>query len=246
MEQYPILKNAPITEALIDIRVKLSKDFNVKKLESIYDLVSNQYPSRKTVKRREDRIDTKEGKPVVSAGEEIIYGYRYISDDQKQIFQARVDGFTFNRLKPYITWEHLRNEAYRLWKIYADITSPELITRVALRYINNLNIPMPIKDFGEYLTAPPIVQEALPQGVSSFLTRIVIFEPNIVANAIIIQALEQFDPNVAPIILDIDVFKERIEGIEENEAWELIEKLRDFKNKIFFTSITKKLEELYK
>ena len=156
-----------------------------------------------------------------------------------------MDGFTFSRLHPYIKWEELRNEAHRLWLLYKDITCPDSITRVALRYINNLNIPLPIRDFDAYLTAPPIVPEGLPQGVSSFLTRVVIHEPSIGANAIITQALEQVVGEVAPVILDIDVFKLRPEGIEEKDAWDTLEKLRHFKNKIFFKSITNKLKEMF-
>ncbi len=105
---------------------------------------------------------------------------------------------------------------------------------------------MPIRDFGDYLTAPPLVPEGLPQGVSSFLTRVVIHEPSVGANAIIIQALEQVSTDVAPVILDIDVFKLQPEGVEEKEAWDIIEKLRHFKNQIFFQSITDKLKEMYK
>ena len=50
---------------------------------------------------------------------------------------------------------------------------------------------------------------------------------------------------LAPIILDIDVFKLRPEGIEEKDAWDTIEKLRHLKNQIFFKSITNKLKEMY-
>ncbi|MFQ5787653.1 MAG: TIGR04255 family protein [Thermodesulfobacteriota bacterium] len=174
-----------------------------------------------------------------------IYGYRYITSDKKQIVQARLDGFTFSRLKPYIKWNDLRDEAHKLWRLYQEATSPESITRVALRYINNLNIPLPIRDFGDYLTAPPTIPEGLPQGVGSFLTRVVMLEPSIGANAIITQALEQIAPGRAPIILDIDVFKLQEKGIEEKEAWDTIEKLRHFKNKIFFKSITNRLKEMY-
>lgn len=242
MVEYPILTNAPITEALIDIRVKLPSTVDIKKIESIYEFIKEQYPEKK-----EQKIAKLKFKPdeLKSSGAE-INGYRYITSDKKQIVQVRLDGFTFNRLHPYIKWEQLRDETYRLWQIYKNITSTELITRVALRYINNLNIPMPIIDFGEYLTAPPIVPPELPQGVSGFLNRTVINEPYSGFNAIITHALEQIVTNTAPIILDIDVFKYQSEGMEEKNAWEIIEKLRDFKNKIFFSSITDKLKEMYK
>jgi uncharacterized protein (TIGR04255 family) len=104
---------------------------------------------------------------------------------------------------------------------------------------------MPIKDFDEYLAAAPRVPEGLPQGVSSFLTRVVIHEPSVEANSIITQALESVVGEVVPIILDIDVFKLRPEGIEEESIWSTLENLRIIKNRIFFASITKKLKEMF-
>lgn len=159
-----------------------------------------------------------------------------------------MDGFTFSRLHPYITWKQLRDEAYRLWKIYTDITSPELINRVAVRYINNLNIPMPIGDFGDYLTAPPIVPEKLPQGISSFFSRIVLPKPSINSFAIITQALETIidSSKSLPIILDIDAIHLNPDDLSEKEAWNKLEELRHYKNEIFFNSMhLNKIKELY-
>ena len=245
MTKYPHLTNAPITEALIDFRVKLSTEFEVKNIDLLYESISELYPEKQEQRLSEIQFKPDQEELVKTSAAKII-GYRYISPDKRQIVQARIDGFTFSRLKPYVKWEQLRDEAYRLWQYYKKITAPESITRVALRYINNLNIPMPIKDFSDYLKAPPIVPEELPQEVPSFLTRIVIKEPDLGVHAIITQALERIVNDVAPIILDIDVFKYQPEGIEEKEAWDLIERLRDFKNDIFFSSITERLLEMYK
>lgn len=245
MAKYTHLENAPITEALVDIRVKMREDLTVEQLESIYNSISGQYPDKKARHKWEGKFEFKKGELPVSLGTETIDGYIFTSTDQKQIFQARLDGFTFSRLKPYETWERLRDEAYRLWQKYREVVSPE-ITRVALRYINKMEFPLPIKDFSDYLTAAPIVPEGLPQGVSSFLTRVVIHEPSIDAAAIITQALEQVvNPNLVPLILDIDVFKQKSEGISEKDAWDTLEKLRHFKNKIFFESITEKAKEIF-
>jgi uncharacterized protein (TIGR04255 family) len=245
MAEYPFLKNAPIIEAVIDIRVKARDDLTVEQLDAIHDSISDQYPNKKARHKWEGRFEFKKGEPPISSGTEAIDGYIFTSADQKQVFQARLDGFTFSRLKPYKTWEHLRDEAYKIWLRYKEITSPE-ITRVALRYINKIEIPLPIRDFSEYLNAAPIIPKGLPQGVSSFLTRVVIHEPVIDAFAIITHALEQIiNPNILPIILDIDVFKQKSEGISEKDAWDTLEKLRYFKNKIFFENITEKTKEIF-
>ncbi|OGW55914.1 MAG: hypothetical protein A2Y81_08020 [Nitrospirae bacterium RBG_13_43_8] len=248
MAKYSHLKNAPITEALIDIRIKIRDGFDVHKLELLHGVTAAQYPDKKKRHKWEGRFEFKKGEAPISAGTETIDGYIFTSANGKQLFQARIDGFTFNRLKPYETWEAFRDEALRLWGLYEGLLSSD-ITRVALRYINKFDIPLfpePLRDFNEYLTAAPIVPEGLPQGVSSFLTRVVINEPTIEAIAVITQAFEQLvDSRYLPIILDIDVFKQR-DRISEEEAWQTLEALHDFKNKIFFESITEKAKELFK
>lgn len=247
MAEYPFLKNAPITEALIDIRIKIKDSFDVKLFESLHKEISNQYPEKKERHKWEGKFEFKKGEGPISTGTQTIDGYIFTSKDGKQVFQARIDGFTFNRLRPYDKWETFRDEAFMLWKLYSNLVSPEII-RVAVRYINKFDIPLfpqPMQDFNEYLTAAPIVPKELPQGVSSFLTRVVINDPEKDAAAIITQAFEQIvDPKFIPIILDIDAFKQK-EVIAEEDAWQTLEALRHFKNRIFFASITEKTRRLF-
>jgi len=251
LEEYPIpvLKNAPITEAVIDIRVKLPSSTDVKSIDLLFDRIKNQYPVRLGHRVSEFSLELKPNEDPIKASKSRVNGYRYISADKKQIVQARLDGFSVSRLHPYSEWKDLRDETKRLWQFYKEIAKPDAIIRVALRYINNLNMPFPKNDFDEYLTAPPLVPKELPQGVSSFLTRVVLTEPSLGVNAIITQALELVPPiaeiNRLPVILDIDVFKQDPKGMEEIDVWNTIEQLRHFKNKIFDKSITPKLKETY-
>lgn len=247
MAEYSLLKNAPITEALIDVRIRIKEDLSVDRFLSLHDAISAQYPQKKPRHKWKGRFEFKKGEAPISASTETVDGYIFTSADGKQLFQARIDGFTFNKLKPYDKWETFRDEAFRLWQLYKGVISPE-ITRVALRFINKIDIPLSpqtVLDFDDYLTAGPNVPKGLPQGIGSFLTRIVIHDSDIDATAIITQAFEQIvDPKFVPIIFDIDVFKQR-EVISETEAWQTLEKLRPFKNKIFFESITEKAKELF-
>ena len=245
MAEYAVLKNAPIIEALIDIRIRMKDDLRVEHFDTLANLISTEYPEKKKRHRWEGKMEFKKGEQPLSDIAETIDGYIFTSTDKKNVLQARLDGFTFSRLKPYETWDRFRDEAQWSWKKYSEITSPE-ITRVAVRFINKLEIPLPLRDFSDYLTASPSVPTGLPQSVSGFLTRIVIHEPSIDAAAIITQTLEQIvNTDILPIFLDIDAFKQKPEGISEEEAWQLLEQLRNFKNKIFFESITEKAKELF-
>jgi uncharacterized protein (TIGR04255 family) len=155
-----------------------------------------------------------------------------------------MDGFTFSRLEPYDTWEEMKEEAVRLWEIYAASVSPDPITSVGTRYINVLKLPLN-RELKEYLTAPPTIPEGLNQELSSFLTRVEIRDPAIGSHGILTQALEGVRKDNAPIVLDIDVFITRQFDPQDEEFWYCLDQLRDFKNTVFFESITEKTTELF-
>ncbi len=239
------LKNAPIVEAIIDLRVNNPSSFGVTDFLSLKEDLQKEYPIVED--RRLVEVGGKiEGKQIeqtiIDKG---ITGYFFKTSDSKNVAQFRIDGFTFSRLSPYSEWETVLSEAKRLWGLYSSKCLPELITRIAVRYINRLDLPLPIEDFADYLTAPPLVPDSLPQGMSQFLTRVVIHDADIMAN--IVQTMKS-SPKTEHIgvILDIDVFNLKEEtGFEESSIWPEFEKLREFKNRIFFGSITEKTARLY-
>lgn len=243
------LKNAPIKEAVLDFRTVLREEIDVEKLNVVHAAISKQYPKKETLLRGKFGFEFKEEKPISTTLDSNTIGYRYTSGDGKYIVQFKIDGFTLSRLEPYTVWEELKNEAAKLWEIYSSTVKVDMVTRVALRYINVLRVPMDdLKEFGDYLVCPPEVPETLPQGVSSFLTRIVFHEPTIGAQCILTQALEGQDTEnrLIPIVLDIDVFAEGQFPINEGQYWQELDKLRHFKNKVFFESITEKAESLFR
>ena len=63
---------------------------------------------------------------------------------------------------------------------------------------------------------------------------------------IIHQSLESLSrTDIAPIILDIDVFRQSTTEINKDGVWELLGKMRDLKNKIFFESVTEQALRLF-
>ena len=247
MARQRYLSNAPIKEAILDIRAKLPASVDTARLLSLQPKVAEQYPNKQERRKWEGEIRLGEhAQPETRSTVNEVDGYLFRSSDDTRIVQYRLDGFTFNRLKPYDNWAAFRDEAERLWSIYIEAATPEQITRIALRYINQMLIPGPIINFDDYLTAGPVVPEKLPQQVSSFVTRVVIHEPQIRASAVITQAFEKIiEPDIVPIILDIDVIKVAQLDLDYGQMWESFEALRSFKNSIFFESITEKTAELF-
>ena len=131
-------ERAPITEAIIDIRVQAEPALRT--LEELHLQVADLYPGK--TKRFEVVGQISAGAAVGASATQTQTGFAFTSKDSKQIFQAKTEGFTFSRLRPYGNWVELRDEARRLWAIYRDATTPIRISRVAVRYINQIDIPL--------------------------------------------------------------------------------------------------------
>lgn len=238
------LYNAPIHEAIIDIQVMLDEAVTIEELEKSYSEFSSGYPTKKIINHDTVGLLMGGSNPKTTVDRATI-GYRFESEDGKNVVQFRTNGFTFSRLKRYETWEDMRDEAYRLWGYYAKVANPIMISRMATRFINALELPLPIKQYEDYLTAPPTIPSTLSLDISSFISRVVVPNDEIEATGIITLGMESLQEEYAPVFLDIDVFIENDQNIDEKHCWECLEKLRVFKNKIFFESITEKTAEIY-
>ena len=241
------LPNAPISEALIDIRVVYPDEVDVNLFGSIPSNIASLFPTKKAIKSLVAGFRLNMEEASTQSLDESIVGYRYESEDTTKVVQMRKDGFTFSKLKPYENWEALCREAKELFNVYLEIAEPSSISRVAVRYINHLNVPFGSGtfEFDDYLTSAPQVPDELPQGITSFLNRVILPKPAIGAVAIINQALESLiDQTSVPIILDIDAFIQDDISIDDN-LWVLFEELHAFKNEIFFSYITEKTAGLY-
>ena len=240
------LANAPITEAIIDFRVKLPEGFQAEQFSGLEDRLRDQFPKVEKRNLMVSHFGVEEGKPIPPTTQmRGLYGFFFRSEDGLHVAQFRTDGFTFSRLKPYTNWERVFPEAYKLWDLYVETASPEFITRIAVRYINRINIPLPVKELTQYLTAPPKVPAGLPASLNSFLTRLVVSEPDTGIASTITQALEKVESDFVTIILDIDTYRKEEFEISDENIIPAFEKLHEIKNRVFFSSITEDTVRLF-
>jgi len=242
------LNKAPIVEALIDLRVRLKPGADSGKLEGLAARIKDRYPTVKPMHQVATQLQIKDDVEPVHSVSKTQIGFRFESGDGKYVLQAQTLGFTLSRLAPYETWEALFGEAKAMWEHYAAVAEPESIERVATRYINRISIPLPISEFEEYLTAPPVVPKGLPEFVSEYFCRTVINDPESEGVTIFTQAFELPTPGkpALPVLIDIDVFKATSLPIDGTDHWKLLSAFRDIKNTAFFASITPKTLELLK
>lgn len=241
MVDYPHLTRPPITEAVIDFRCARSDASSIENLRHAQEALGSNYYLKAPIFQAQLMIGVSDQAPTTSTSTEI--GIRLHSLDEKYVIQWTLDGCALSRLEPYESWEALNAEARRIWPFYRDAIKPTHISRAAVRYINNLKLPMSHGEkFDDYMTAAPQVAEGLPQAVGSFLQRVVVRDSQTSALAAITHAYDShnIDDDVVPVILDIDVFLEREFAVSEATLWQHLENLRAFKNMIFFRNITQK------
>jgi uncharacterized protein (TIGR04255 family) len=242
-----VFPNAPITEALIDIRAQLAASVTMADLESLHARIKTEYPDKKTRKRFEGRFEIKDDKGSVKTSGVQEDGYLFTSADGKQIAQFRLDGFTFNRLRPYSRWEDMYQEARRTWEIYRNGVKPVLVTHIGVRYLNSIGIPSKTFDYDDYFTATPRIPQALPQILQHFFTRVMIPFADHGATAIVIQTPSgRPDPVNTDIILDVEVICEHSFEPRDERMWEAFGNLRKIKNDVFFSHITERTKELFR
>ena len=234
------LRNAPITEAILDFRVQSRPEFLVEEFATLKKQLATRFPVVDEQRGLEATIPMAGGKGQPSVRQLGLQGYFFKTQDLKTIAQFRVDGFTYNRLQPYTSWGELFPEALALWREYCNVAAPRVTTRLALRYINRIPLPSPPFEFERYLQAAPLIPPELPQAVSAFLTRITIHDAAANVAAHISQALEN-DPQTGrlSVIFDADAFKEgEIAPNDNSEIMAVFEALHSLKNKIFFNGLT--------
>ena len=104
---------------------------------------------------------------------------------------------------------------------------------------------MPFGDLNEYLRTYPEVSLDLPQGLSGLFMQLTIPQADIKSMLQLTEALiEPSRPEVASIVLDVDLFRTEDIPPDEQAVWDFFEVLRDRKNDVFEACITEKTREL--
>jgi uncharacterized protein (TIGR04255 family) len=246
VKTYTTFPKAPIVEAVLDIQVEPAEGMNMEQIGTFFDHVKGRYPEKELRAKGSAVIRISPQRPSMDEPSVQPVGYLYRSPEGKKAVQARIDGYTFNKFNPYSNWGAFSIEARELWQHYVETAKPNRLKRLALRYINRVEIPLPIRDFKDYLLTIPEIAPNLPQALAHFIMRLVVPNPEIEATAVINVVMERpLDTQMLPIIFDIDVFKITNHPGNSEEIWHDFDQLRIFKNEIFFNSITDKAKELF-
>ncbi|MBX7135700.1 MAG: TIGR04255 family protein [Fimbriimonadaceae bacterium] len=246
MGEQPHYEKAPITEAIIDLRVSFAEPIEMTRLEAAFSQEQEQYPGRKRLQQGMGQFEF--GPRISSSATTEDLGFAFTSVDEKQVAQFRRNGFTFSRLTPYESWGPFSGEARRLWDVYRKGLSPNAITRLAVRYINRIQLPPSIDDISHWLKTYPEVAEGVSKLVAGFFMHVTVPLPELKGALALIETVDErrLDKgDGVAIILDLDLFRTADVPQDEESIWAYFEELHVRKNQVFEACLTDKTRELF-
>jgi len=195
---------APIVEAVIDIRIAPRPGLAFSDLRPLHETEKTRYPVLREDIQIVQEFSSDDSRETTKKTK---IGYMLRSADDKRVVQALTGGFTFSWLAPYDTWGTFRKEALRLWAQYVALTSPTAITRIAVRYVNRLDLPQPVEDLRRYVNVGPDAPPSLLAETEAFLLQLRSPQRDAGANLILnVARVDPPSPDVVSIILDLDLY----------------------------------------
>jgi uncharacterized protein (TIGR04255 family) len=247
IDGHETFAKAPIEEALLDFRVERSLPVDSKVVDPFLDAVSTDFPNREPRVEFESRLEFDAHGIQKFANDRRVTGWVLKSGDGRHVIQPTVNGLTVSQLKPYSRWEDLLEIAQRLWGIYAQTSQPVSLTRISTRFINRIVIPASAFRFDEWFQTGPMLGTGVPDQFTELLMRMVVRDAEgTSAAAVTLMTQPPDELSRTPVVFDIETFMPVSLSPTDGSLWGEVAKLRDFKNRVFFGSITDKTKELFR
>lgn len=241
MKEIRHLANAPIKEAIINLRVTHAEKVPDQKYSDAIEALKDTYPNSEKMMTHEFGYKIEKGHAETMVKDHGQIGVKLDSADENYVAHFKSGEFLLSRVGHYEDWPRLISEAKRLWDIYVKIMEPVSVSRISTRYINEISVPKAeIKSLDDVFEQPIRIPEKLLNPISSFLQRYVLeLDDEGTSKAIVSQVLRSITEQTAEFVLDTDVVK-NFEGIDPNseEVWTEFDSLHDCKNTVFFESLT--------
>jgi uncharacterized protein (TIGR04255 family) len=148
---------------------------------------------------------------------------------------------------------HIFADAQKFWDVYEKCLGPVQITQIGLRYVNRIEIKLPLGSLEDWMSTYPEIAEGAGPDFSHFFMQLHLPQQDIGALAVLNETImpkidetasKPMAPEAVYIMLDIDI-SQAINDLKSDSVWSKFESLRLRKNRIFKSSITAKTEELF-
>ena len=232
--------NAPIEEALIDVRfAPIIEDYE--KMKELANSFKAELPLQ--APKQSFRFNFNSDQETLQ--KDNFAGIALKDDKPGHVLQLDKDGITYSVIKNYDSWEKFESNFLKYWQEFKKLASrTALIKRVGVRFINKFPVSInkldDLQQYSKIKVAAPLEDQEL----KDVFTRLLI-SPRPDVNCIITQALNRQN-NSQDLVLDIDVFSEKNLSLQGSALEELLSDFRKIKNNVFEHSLTQEIKESFK
>lgn len=247
--EYPTLSSPPILEAIVSIDCQSPESIDI---ESIIPIAAQRFGEKYPILQRLAASETKFEFPVSTDDETrlLSQGFRVLDKDPPSlVLHFTEDNFSFNMLRPYQGLDCYLDSISQSWMFFRDYFKPEIVERIGLRYVNWIELPFtegrgyPISEY--FNLVPPLPEDGTQSFLGFFQTlRFMCKESGFLTQ--ISFATEEPRDRKLPVLLDIESFTQVKAKPSDFEGFrEIIDGLRNLKNKHFYSIVSSKCLELF-
>ena len=241
--------NPPIEEAVCEFRFAPGPVWSITVPGLFYEKIKDVYP-REPQQQNLIQAEFKIGQVPANSEIELKQSMTkllFLSTDAKKLVGVGTDILSIHSLRPYEGWGDFRGRIDESFLAYLEVAKPVGVTRIALRYINRISVPVTQEiQIDEYFTIYPQLPDDAPSRLSGFLTRTEsIYEDIPIKLAITFS--DAVDPNQQPVfILDLEVSQDWAEKpLPLEEALSHLYELKQRQGQVFENLITDRARELF-
>lgn len=239
-------KNPPLIETLFEFHFSPdpSQDFD-SIINLLYEKIRTSFPKkyRLQLQASQINIDTS-GTPELT--EQLLPLVRFQSNNEQVLIQVGQAFLSVNHLKPYTSWEEFFPSVEMGFNAYREVVKPKIINRIALRYINRIEIVGDRINLENYFNFRPFIGQNLLQDISGFTLGIQIpREENRDTLNIQLASINTESPNTVAMLLDLTYSLVRLGDIMPNNIAEWLGTAHSHIEDAFEACITDQLRNLF-
>ena len=242
-------RNPPIEEAICDVRFAPGPETDFTAPARFYESIKSSYPGKP---HYQQLVAAGIAVPPQPAGVQIAMRQEgakvlFPSQDGRHLVGLGMNALSIHGLKPYSGWEEFRSRIDQSINAYQSAAAPNGVTRLAVRYINRVQVQTSTANVADYLTAAPRLSREFPTTLSAFLTRLEsVYTDRPIQLTVTIGTAEPSSPGATAWLLDIEVSHEwASEPLALRSVMDQIDDLRRRERDAFESLITDKCREVF-
>ncbi len=237
----------PIIESIINIQFE--KDVGFKEVEALRKKFSKHYFNEIEIPHYNVKVEVRENtkKHEAKVKQESI-SYRFSNEDSNQLLVLEPNSFIVSQLAPYAGWDEFYERFRRDWEAWRRVVGYQKISRIGVRYINRLDIPLKNEKVKheEYVNIYPRLPSYF-SSVNSYQVECIIPLDEVNAELRLNSAVVPSPVlNHLSVLIDQDIFKDNELPQKNADLFMYLEAIHKEKNKVFELCVSDKARELFK